>query len=98
MGVRQIDSGLVILPCRLIDFLPQHPDLPWRRNAEPDLVAAHAKHGHDNIVADGETLAESATQYQHQILLSEKIAEAKLGSAPNCLASAPTSPSAMGFF
>src|SRR5262249_16501252 len=62
-------GGVVFFPDGLIDLLPQHPDFPWRRNAQPDLVAAHTDHGHYNIVADGDSLAGSATQYQHGILL-----------------------------
>jgi hypothetical protein len=81
IGIKPIGSGLVFFPHGLIDLLPQNPDFPWRGNAQPDLVAAHTDHGHYNIVADGETLAGSATQYQHEILLLGKIEEARLGSA-----------------
>jgi hypothetical protein len=61
IGIRRVGSTLAFFPHGLIDLLPQHPDFPRRGNAQPDLVAAHTNHGHYNIVADGETLAGSAT-------------------------------------
>src|SRR5262249_51446435 len=57
IAIDPIGGGLVFFPHGLINLLPQHPDFPWRRNAQSDLVAAHTDHGHYNIVADGETLA-----------------------------------------
>src|SRR4029453_9576848 len=67
-------------PHGLVDLLPQHPDFPRGGNPQPDLVAAHTDHGDHNIVADGETLAGSATQYQHGILLLDKAEEPGHGS------------------
>lgn len=98
IGIKLVVSGLVFFPNGLIDLLPQHPDFSRRGDAEPDLVAAHTDHGHYDIVADGETLAGSATQYQHGILLLEKVEEARLGSASICWESTTTSHAAMVFF
>ena len=89
IGIKRIGSGLFFFLHGLMDLLPQHPDFPRRGNAQPDLVAAHTDNGHYNIVADGETLAGSATQYQHGILLLEKVEEARLGSASICWESVP---------
>src|SRR5262245_51402491 len=80
IGIMPIGIGLVFFPHGLIDFLPQHPDFPRRGNPQPDLVAGHTDHGDHNVVADGETLAGSATQYQHGILLLDKAQEAGHGS------------------
>jgi hypothetical protein len=55
-----------------MDLIPEHSDLSRRGNAQSDLVALHADHGHYHIIADGETFAGSATQYQHAIPLSKK--------------------------
>ena len=98
IAIDPIGGGLVFFPHGLINLLPQHPDFPWRRNAQSDLVAAHTDHGHYNIVADGETLAGSATQYQHGILLLAKVEEASLSSASICWESATTSNATTGFF
>jgi hypothetical protein len=80
IGIKGIGSGPVFFLHGLVDLLPQHSDFPWRTNAKPDLVAAHPDDRHNNIVANRETLAGSATQYQHGILLVEKVEEAGLGS------------------
>src|SRR5262249_61450139 len=97
-GIDPLGGGLVLFPHGLINLLPQPPDFPWRRNAQSDLVAAHTDHGHYNIVADGETLAGPATQYQHGILLLAKVEEASLSSASICWESATTSNATTGFF
>lgn len=80
VGIKRIGSGSVFFTPGPMDLLPKHPDFPRRGNAQPDLVTAHANHGHYNIIADGETLAGPATQYQHRILLSEKVEEGKFAS------------------
>lgn len=98
IGIERIDRGLVLLPHCFIDFLSEYPDFPWRGNAEPDLVAAHTDHGHDNIVADRDALPKSATQYQHRILLSEKAEETRLAYVSICWEGAVASHGAMGFF
>jgi hypothetical protein len=98
IAINPIGSGLVFFPHRLIDLLPQHPDFPRRGNSQPDLVATHTDHGYYNIVTDGETLAGPATQYQHGILLLEKVEKTSLGSESICGESATTSNAPTSFF
>jgi hypothetical protein len=64
---------LILFLHHLVDFSPQHSYFSRGGNAEPNLVAAHPDDRHDDIVADRETLAGPATQYQHEFLLLEKV-------------------------
>lgn len=73
LGMRFIGTGLVYFAHGLINLLPQHPDLPRRGYAQPDLVSADTDDCHHDIVTDGKTLAGSATQYQHGIFLERSL-------------------------
>ena len=52
----------------LVDFPPVHFHFARSLDAEPDIVALHFDHGDHDIVADDETLAGFAGQYQHDYL------------------------------
>jgi len=62
----------------LVNLFAQHTDGLGGAYTKPNLIAAYPDHGHDDIVSNGYTFTQAATEDEHWNLLLEKIEQAGL--------------------